>query len=152
MCGILGSWTTRSVESDVADGALSAIFHRGPDDEGRLVDGNVFLGMRRLAVIDLQGGRQPVKNESGDCAVVMNGEIYNYRELATRLIVAGHRLATDSDTEVAVHLYEDHGTDVATHLRGMFALAIWDRKRRRLVLARDRFGKKPLFYARTPVG
>ena len=152
MCGILGSWTTRPVESGVADGALSAIFHRGPDDEGRLVDGNVFLGMRRLAVIDLQGGRQPVKNESGDCAVVMNGEIYNYRELATRLKVAGHRLATDSDTEVAVHLYEDHGTDVATHLRGMFALAIWDRKRRRLVLARDRFGKKPLFYARTPDG
>jgi asparagine synthase (glutamine-hydrolysing) len=152
MCGILGSWTTRPVDPDVAEVALSAIRHRGPDDEGRLVDGNVFLGMRRLAVIDLEGGRQPLKNESGDCAVVMNGEIYNYRELAGGLRRGGHRLATDSDTEVAVHLYEDHGEDVARFLRGMFALAIWDRSRRRLVLARDRFGKKPLFYARTPDG
>lgn len=152
MCGILGSWTNRPLDPLVADRALSAIRHRGPDDEGRLVDGNVFLGMRRLAVIDLEGGQQPLKNETGDCAVVMNGEIYNYRELAEDLRAAGHRLATDSDTEVAVHLYEDQGEDVARSLRGMFALAIWDRSRRRLVLARDRFGKKPLFYARTPDG
>lgn len=152
MCGILGSWTSRPVDPAVADRALAAIRHRGPDDEGRLVDGNVFLGMRRLAVIDLEGGRQPLKNESSDCAVVMNGEIYNYRELAGELRRGGHSLATDSDTEVAVHLYEDHGEDVGRFLRGMFALAIWDRSRRQLVLARDRFGKKPLFYARTPDG
>jgi len=152
MCGILGSWTSRPVDPGAADRALAAIYHRGPDDEGRLIDGNVFLGMRRLAVIDLEGGQQPLRNEAGDCAVVMNGEIYNYRELARELRRAGHRLATDSDTEVVVHLYEDHGEDVARLLRGMFALAIWDRSRRRLVLARDRFGKKPLFYARTPDG
>ncbi len=152
MCGILGSWTNRPIARSVADAALSAIDHRGPDDEGRLFDGNVFLGMRRLAVIDLEGGQQPLWNETGDCAVVMNGEIYNYVELSRELRQRGHCLASDSDTEVAVHLYEDHGEDLARPMRGMFALAIWDRRRHRLVLARDRFGKKPLYYSRTPDG
>ena len=152
MCGILGSWTNRPIAGGVADRALAAIRHRGPDDEGRLVDGNVFLGMRRLAVIDLEGGQQPLWNETGDCAVVMNGEVYNYRELARELRSGGHCLSSDSDTEVAVHLYEDHGEEMAKPLRGMFALAIWDRRRRRLLLARDRFGKKPLYYSRTPDG
>jgi len=152
MCGIVGSWTPRPLDPQSRDRALGSIVHRGPDDEGRLVCGGVFLGIRRLAVIDLEGGRQPLFNETRSCAVVMNGEIYNYRELATSLKSAGHEFSSDSDTEVAVHLYEDHGEDMAKPLRGMFALAIWDRRRRRLLLARDRFGKKPLYYARTPDG
>ena len=102
MCGILGSWTNQPIARSVADAALSAIEHRGPDDEGRLFDGNVFLGMRRLAVIDLDGGQQPLWNETGDCAVVMNGEIYNYVELSRELRQRGHCLASDSDTVVVI--------------------------------------------------
>ena len=152
MCGILGSWTQRPLEPGVRDDALSRILHRGPDDEGQFSDGGVFLGMRRLSVVDLETGRQPLFNEQRTCAVVMNGEIYNYRELARSLRQAGHMLSTASDTEVAVHLYEDHGESFCESRNGMFALAIWDGAARRLVLARDRFGKKPLYYARTPDG
>ena len=152
MCGILGSWTQRPLEPGVRDDALSRILHRGPDDEGQFSDGGVFLGMRRLSVVDLETGRQPLFNEQRTCAVVMNGEIYNYRELAGSLRQAGHTLSTASDTEVAVHLYEDHGESFCESLNGMFALAIWDGDASRLVLARDRFGKKPLYYARTPDG
>ena len=152
MCGILGGWTRRPIDPTSWDRALERIAHRGPDDEGRFSEGTVFLGMRRLAVIDLTGGQQPLFNEQRTCAVVMNGEIYNYRELSVALRKAGHQLQTASDTEVAVHLYEDHGEKLCCALNGMFALAIWDSSSRRLVLARDRFGKKPLYYARTPCG
>src|SRR6185436_12994900 len=113
------------------------IVHRGPDDEGIYVDGPVGLGMRRLSIIDIAGGHQPISNEDGTVWVVFNGEIYNYRELRPNLEARGHRFATNSDTETIVHLYEEYGPDFVHHLRGMFAIA----------LVRDRLGIKPLYYA-----
>jgi asparagine synthase (glutamine-hydrolysing) len=124
----------------------ATLVHRGPDADGTLVDGPVGLASRRLSIIDLATGDQPIANEDGTVHVVQNGEIYNYRELRTELERAGHRFATHSDTEVLVHLYEQHGDGFAERLRGMFAIAIWDAGRRRLVLARDAFGIKPLYY------
>jgi asparagine synthase (glutamine-hydrolysing) len=121
--------------------------HRGPDSRGTFVDDGVGLGVQRLAVIDLETGDQPIFNEDRSVVVVHNGEIYNYRQLRDELIRAGHRFATASDTEVIVHLYEEHGDACVERLRGMFAFALWDRRGRRLLAARDRIGKKPLFYA-----
>ncbi len=150
MCGIAGI-----VQSN-PDGALNeavihqmceAIIHRGPDDEGILVKGGVGLGMRRLSIIDLAGGHQPVFNEDKTIWVVYNGEIYNFPELREELLRRGHTFYTHTDTEVIVHLYEEMGADCVTKLRGMFALALYDERRRKLLLARDRLGKKPLHYA-----
>lgn len=121
--------------------------HRGPDDEGFYLGAGVGLGMRRLSIIDVQGGRQPLSDETGRIRAVVNGEIYNYRDLRKETEAAGHRYATRSDAEVVVHLYEEHGERFVERLRGMFALAVWDGSRCRLLLARDRLGKKPLFYA-----
>ena len=126
----------------------ATLAHRGPDSEGTFVDGGAGLAARRLAIIDLDSGDQPISNEDGTATVVQNGEIYNYRELTRELERAGHRFATRSDTEVLVHAYEEWGLGFAERLRGMFAVAIWDATRRRLVLARDRFGIKPLYYRR----
>jgi len=127
--------------------AMSAtLVHRGPDSDGELLDGPVGLTARRLSIIDLEGGDQPIANEDGTVHVVQNGELYNFRELRAELEQAGHRFSTRSDTEVLVHLYEEHGEGFAQRLRGMFAVAIWDSRRRRLVVARDRFGIKPLYY------
>lgn len=123
------------------------IVHRGPDDEGMHVQGNVGLGMRRLSIIDLSGGHQPIYNEDCTVAVVFNGEIYNFLELRKELENRGHQFRSHSDTEVIVHLYEEMGVDCVTRLRGMFAIALYDTKRETLLLARDRLGKKPLFYA-----
>src|SRR5215218_10038651 len=123
------------------------IEHRGPDSRGVFVDEGVGLGIQRLRIIDLESGDQPIFNEDGSVVVVLNGEIYNYRELRADLEQRGHSFARKSDTEVIVHLYEDHGAGCVSHLRGMFAFALWDGPRRRLLLARDRLGKKPLFYA-----
>ena len=123
------------------------IRHRGPDDEGYRIEGRMGLGVRRLSIIDLATGRQPISNEDGSVWVVFNGEIYNYRELRESLLHTGHRFRTRSDTEVLVHLYEEEGVDGLGRLRGMFACAIWDSRRRSLLLVRDRFGKKPLYYA-----
>lgn len=123
-----------------------AIRHRGPDDAGYFVAPRVALGMRRLSIIDVAGGHQPIGNEDGSIQVVFNGEIYNYRELQAELRRRGHRLVTSSDTETLVHLYEEHGDAVVDHLRGMFAFAIWDDRRERLLLARDRLGIKPLYF------
>ena len=124
----------------------ATLVHRGPDADGQVVDGPAGLASRRLSIIDLETGDQPIANEDGTVHVVQNGELYNYRELRARLEHAGHRFATRSDTEVLVHLYEEHGERFAAELRGMFAVAIWDARRRRLVLARDAFGIKPLYY------
>jgi asparagine synthase (glutamine-hydrolysing) len=124
----------------------AALVHRGPDSEGSFVDGGVGLAARRLAIIDLEHGDQPLANEDGTCTVVQNGEIYNYAELTHELERLGHRFRTRSDTETIVHAYEHWGLEFAERLRGMFAVAIWDARERRLVLARDRFGIKPLYY------
>jgi len=124
----------------------ATLVHRGPDSEGSFVDGGVGLAARRLAIIDLEGGDQPLANEDGSCTVVQNGEIYNYAQLTRELERLGHRFRTHSDTETVVHAYEQWGLDFAQRLRGMFAVAIWDARERRLVLARDRFGIKPLYY------
>ncbi len=122
------------------------LVHRGPDDDGLFERGPVALAARRLSIIDLDHGHQPIANEDGSVVVVQNGEIYNYRELKRELEGRGHRFRTECDTEVLVHLYEEHGEGFAERLRGMFAVAIWDDRRRRLLLARDRFGIKPLYY------
>src|SRR5436189_283094 len=122
------------------------LVHRGPDSAGEHVDGGVALAARRLSIIDLEHGDQPIANEDGSCVVVQNGEIYNYPELRRELERAGHQLRTHCDTEALVHLYEEHGPGFARHLRGLFAVALWDARRRRLVLARDRYGIKPLYY------
>jgi asparagine synthase (glutamine-hydrolysing) len=150
MCGICGQVNT-DPQRPVAQAALermnAVIRHRGPDSDGFYVNGNVGLAVRRLAIIDLVTGGQPISNEDGTAWIVFNGEIYNYLELRSRLESKGHAFRSNSDTEVIVHLYEDHGTNCVDHLRGMFALAIWDEKQRRLLLARDRLGQKPLYYA-----
>jgi asparagine synthase (glutamine-hydrolysing) len=147
VCGICGIATTHGAADVDALRAMSDLLvHRGPDSAGEHVDGGVGLAARRLSIIDLEHGDQPIANEDGSCVVVQNGEIYNYPELRRELERAGHELRTRCDTEALVHLYEEHGLGFAERLRGMFAAAIWDSRRRRLVLARDRYGIKPLYY------
>jgi asparagine synthase (glutamine-hydrolysing) len=140
MCGIAGTTNGR------VDDMLRSLVHRGPDSGGSYSDGPVSIGARRLSIIDLAGGDQPIENEDGTCVVVQNGEIYNYPELRRELERAGHVFKTRCDTEVHLHLYEEHGPEYARLLRGMFAVALWDTRRRRLVLGRDRYGIKPLYY------
>ena len=123
-----------------------AIAHRGPDDWGTFVEGGVGLGMRRLSIVDLAGGHQPMSNEDGSVVVVFNGELYNFPSLHDEIVAKGHRFKTRCDTEALVHLYEEYGEGMVARLRGMFGFAIWDRTRRRLLVARDHFGQKPLFY------
>ena len=148
MCGIVGTVHAEPghVDQPLVRRMCALIRRRGPDDDGFFFDGQVGLGMRRLAIIDVHSGQQPVYNEDRTVAVVFNGEIYNYKELREVLLKRGHVLTTHSDTECIAHLYEDFGEDCVTHLRGMFAIAIWDVRQRTLVLARDRFGIKPLYY------
>ena len=160
MCGITGAaWLDDAppLERSTLQRMVEQLRHRGPDDQGiyfgncppRATDRprtHVALGMRRLSIIDVAGGHQPISNEDGTVWVVCNGEIYNYQELRHRLEAAGHRFQTHSDTEVLVHLYEEEGIDFPAHLNGMFALALWDERRGRLLLARDRLGQKPLIY------
>src|SRR5258708_26534489 len=124
----------------------AVIRHRGPDEQGVWVGDGVALGVRRLAIIDVAGGSQPIFNEDQSILVVFNGEIYNHCELREELTRRGHSFRTNSDTEAIVHAYEEYGDDCVKHLRGMFTVAIWDNDRRRLLAARDRFGKKPLNY------
>src|SRR3989454_8824448 len=155
MCGIAGivDVTGRApVDADCLRQMNDRLFHRGPDDAGYLVESRVGLAMRRLAIIDLATGQQPIHNEDKTLSAVLNGEIYNYRELAAELHAKGHRFSTTSDTEILVHLYEEHREGCVERLRGMFAFAIWDRERQALFLGRDRLGVKPLYYAETPQG
>jgi asparagine synthase (glutamine-hydrolysing) len=148
MCGIAGKVSQRApVERELLERMCSVIEHRGPDSRGIHIDDGVGLGVQRLRIIDLETGDQPIFNEDGSVVVVLNGEIYNYVELRSELERRGHRFSTRSDTEVIVHLYEEEGDRCVHSLRGMFALAVWDADRRRLLLARDRLGKKPLFYS-----
>ncbi len=146
MCGICGLWQPTGVNERLVRSMNEALVHRGPDDEGYYFDGPIGLGHRRLSIIDLEGGRQPLSNEDGTVWIVFNGEIYNFLELRQELEAAGHRFKTRTDTEVIVHLYEDHGVDCVKQLRGMFAFAIWDHRHQRLFLARDHVGQKPLFF------
>jgi asparagine synthase (glutamine-hydrolysing) len=146
ICGVVASEREGAPDLEAVSRMCGRLLHRGPDDDGFFHEGEVALAARRLSIIDLAHGHQPIANEDGSCVVVQNGEIYNYRELKRELEGRGHRFATDCDTEVLVHLYEEHGDAFVERLRGMFAIALWDKRRRRLLLARDRFGIKPLYY------
>lgn len=150
MCGIVGKVKPRGgapVDRVVIERMCAGLEHRGPDSRGLYLDQEVGLGIQRLRVVDLVTGDQPIRNEDGSVAVVLNGEIYNFRELREDLARRGHRLSTAGDTEVIVHLYEEYGVQCVRRLHGMFAFALWDTRRRQLLLARDRIGKKPLLYA-----
>ena len=149
MCGIAGyvnASAGRPADGQIVDAMCQTIVHRGPNDQGVFVDGPVAIGMRRLSIIALSTGHQPISNETGTIWIVFNGEIYNYQDLAKDLSRRGHTFKTTSDTEVIVHLYEEYGEACVDHLRGMFAFAIWDRTGDRLFIARDRLGVKPLYY------
>jgi asparagine synthase (glutamine-hydrolysing) len=160
MCGIAGFidlWDTKNVRAReerarILENMCEVIRHRGPDDSGSSLKDGVALGMRRLSIIDLAGGHQPISGEDGSATIVFNGEIYNFRELQSQLESRGHVFHTRSDTEAIVHAYEEYGTACVDHLRGMFAFAIWDDREKRLFLARDRAGEKPLYYTITPTG
>ncbi|MBN1314441.1 MAG: asparagine synthase (glutamine-hydrolyzing) [Anaerolineales bacterium] len=148
MCGIAGKLNLNGqpVDKDLLHRMCDASIHRGPDDEGIFQIGPVGLGFRRLSIIDVAGGHQPMSNEDGSIWIVFNGEIYNYQELRREIASRGHQWSTNSDTEVVIHLYEDFGADCVEKLNGMFAFAIWDNSKKRLFLARDRMGQKPLHY------
>ena len=152
MCGIAGILLfsgEKKADPAALHSMCGVIKHRGPDDEGFYSDGPVGLGMRRLSIVDLNTGHQPISNEDQTVWIVFNGEIYNHLELRQQLVASGHRYSTQSDTETIVHLYEEYGADCVSHLRGMFAFAIWDKRKQSLFLARDRFGIKPLYYRQT---
>jgi asparagine synthase (glutamine-hydrolysing) len=158
MCGIAGfvshrdAAARRDERAHVLDRMCRIIRHRGPDDQGTMLTDRVALGMRRLSIIDLAGGHQPISNEDGSVSVVFNGEIYNYADLQRDLEARGHTFATHSDTEAIVHAYEEYGAACVEHFRGMFAFALWDERAETLFLARDRTGKKPLYYTLTHAG
>src|SRR5512143_1946112 len=150
MCGICGA--TGGLDPEALRAMTEALAHRGPDDAGSFTASGISLGVRRLSIIDVPGGHQPIGNEDGSVTVAFNGEIYNHRELRARLEGQGHRFRSKSDTEVLVHLYEEYGDALVHLLQGMFAFALWDAKQHRLLLARDRLGIKPLYYAETRDG
>lgn len=153
MCGIAGRVTPDlPADREIVEAMCDALAHRGPDSRGVHADGDVALGMTRLAVIDLRTGDQPLHSEDGSVVLVLNGEIYNHRRLRSELTRRGHRFASRSDAEVVVHLWEEEGERCVERLRGMFAFALWDERRQQLFLARDRLGKKPLVYAHGPAG
>src|SRR6266545_700853 len=161
MCGIAGfidfwdaSGSSRPPEerAQILENMCEVITHRGPDDQGVMLKHHAALGMRRLSIIDLTGGHQPISNEDEAVTIVFNGEIYNYRDLQTVLQSRGHQFRTNSDTETIVHAYEEFGASCVEHLHGMFAFAIWDDREKKLFLARDRVGKKPLYYSVTRGG
>ena len=150
MCGIVGFVGARADMQEILQGMTDRIAHRGPDGEGHFIDGPAALGHRRLSIIDLEGGKQPMFNEDGSLAVVFNGEIYNFQALREELLAAGHTFATRSDTEVLLHGYEEWGHELLARLRGMFTFALWDKTSQTLFCARDHFGIKPLYYYIAP--
>ena len=155
MCGIAGVYhyaTNEPVSVALVKRMTGLLVHRGPDADGYYVEGALGLGVRRLKVIDLQTGDQPLANEDGSVQVVLNGEIYNYRDLRRDLVARGHRFRSAGDTEVIAHLYEEKGIGLLEDLRGMFAFALWDARKRTLFLCRDRFGIKPLYYSDSTQG
>lgn len=155
MCGIAGIYHPDSpnlINAHHLQSMTRVIDYRGPDDEGFYIDQNIGLGQRRLSIIDVSGGKQPISNEDGNIWVVFNGEIFNYLELMAILKMKGHRFSTRCDTEVIVHLYEEYGESFASHLNGQFAIALWDKKNKKLLLVRDRVGIRPLFYTRCSDG
>src|SRR5436190_21628854 len=148
MCGIAG-WVNLTKSKDVRGqreavlhSMCETIVHRGPNSEGLWLDETVALGMRRLSIIDLTTGDQPVFSEDKSIVVMMNGELYNYREVRAELEKKGHKFVTQTDTEIVPHLYQEYGDDFVDHINGMFAISLWDTRRKRLVLARDRYGEK----------
>ena len=149
MCGITGSITKdgQAVDRSIIERMNAAIEHRGPDDDGFFVDEHAALGMRRLSIIDVAGGKQPIHNRDRTKWIVFNGEIYNFQEIRDDLEQRGHEFYTRSDTEVIIHLFDEYGPACVDRLRGMFAIAIWDTVEKKLFLARDRVGKKPLLYS-----
>ena len=148
ICGVFNTGTGEPVAPELIDRMRQLIAHRGPDESRMHLDGPIGLGFARLSIIDLSLSHQPMTNETGDIWLVFNGEIWNYKALRQELIEKGHQFRTNGDTETIIHAYEEYGTDAIAHLHGMFALAIWDGPRQRLLLARDRAGKKPLYYTR----
>ena len=146
MCGIVGFVGQTKNKEKIVKKMADRIVHRGPDGEGYYTDSEVALGHRRLSIIDVEGGAQPMYNEKKDIVIVFNGEIYNYKELQKELKRKNHKFSTNCDTEVLVHGYEEWGEELLAKLRGMFAFAIWDKKERKLFCARDHFGIKPFYY------
>src|SRR5678809_1049476 len=153
MCGIngiaLSSKSGHSINLAVLERMRDIITHRGPDDEGFFIDGRVGLGHRRLSIVDVAAGHQPMTNEDGSLRITYNGEIYNHADFRAELEARGHVYQTHCDTETILHLYEEHGEGCVEYLRGMFSFAIWDSNKRNLFIARDRLGVKPLYYAQT---
>ncbi len=150
LCGVLNFDGETPVDQEALAAMTATLQNRGPDDLGYYLEGPAGLGHRRLSIIDLETGHQPLANEDKTIWIVYNGELYNYPEIRNNLVKAGHRFATTSDTEVIVHAYEEYGADCLKAMNGMFAFAIWDSRKKRLLLARDRLGIKPLYYARLP--
>jgi asparagine synthase (glutamine-hydrolysing) len=146
ICGVVSFQPNVPVDRSTLLQMNASLQHRGPDDEGYYEDDQVGLAMRRLSIIDLHTGQQPISNESGDIWVVYNGEIYNFQKVRAVLEQRGHIFKTQTDTEIIVHAYEEYGDQCVTHFNGMFAIALWDARERRLFLARDRLGIKPLYY------
>ena len=145
MCGIVGFVGARADMQEILQGMMDAIAHRGPDGQGQFIEGPAALGQRRLSIIDLEGGKQPMFNEDGSLVCIFNGEIYNFQTLREELIAAGHTFATRSDTEVLLHGYEQWGNQLPGKLRGMFTFVIWDQKTKTMFGARDIFGIKPFY-------
>ena len=146
MCGFTGFISKKNKKEKIIKEMNDTIIHRGPDDEGYYVDSDIALGFRRLSIIDLKGGEQPIYNENKDLVINFNGEIYNFLELKEELIKCGHKFKSKTDTEVIIHGYEEYGYDVVKKLRGMFSFVIWDIKNKKLFGARDPFGIKPFYY------
>jgi asparagine synthase (glutamine-hydrolysing) len=146
ICGVVSSQPNVPLDQSIVLRMNASLRHRGPDDEGCYEDDQVSLAMRRLSIIDLHTGQQPISNESGDIWVVSNGEIYNFQKVRAALEERGHIFKTQTDTEIIVHAYEEYGDECVIHFNGMFAIALWDTRQRRLLLARDRLGIKPLYY------